>query len=166
MEKEFRDSIKKFNDMYKLPINNKPTIPSLKRLRDLKSIFQDEINELDRIIEKYDEAVKDLNLNESPNSHLGWEEYNEQLPQEKKLNILTDLADLLGDLIVYSSTESLKYGLEIDKVLKIIMESNFSKLGADGKPIYDERGYIVKGPNYWKPEPKINELLKEELKEK
>lgn len=38
------------------------------------------------------------------------------------------------------------------------MQSNFSKLGADGKPIYDERGKVQKGQNYWKPEPKIKAL--------
>jgi hypothetical protein len=43
------------------------------------------------------------------------------------------------------------------------MESNFSKLGADGNPIKDERGYIVKGPNYFKPEPKIKEFLEKLL---
>jgi hypothetical protein len=44
-------------------------------------------------------------------------------------------------------------------VLQIIMDSNASKLGADGKPIYDANGKFLKGPNYWKPEPKIRELL-------
>jgi hypothetical protein len=39
------------------------------------------------------------------------------------------------------------------------MESNFSKLGADGQPIYDERGKVMKGPSYWKPEPRIRSLL-------
>ncbi len=39
------------------------------------------------------------------------------------------------------------------------MQSNFSKLGADGKPIYDERGKVMKGPGYWQPEPKIRALL-------
>ena len=43
----------------------------------------------------------------------------------------------------------------IDQVLVIIMQSNFSKLGADGKPIYDERGKVMKGPAIGNPEPKI-----------
>lgn len=44
-------------------------------------------------------------------------------------------------------------------ILDIIMASNFSKLGADGKPIYDDRGKVLKGPGYWKPEPKISAYL-------
>lgn len=39
------------------------------------------------------------------------------------------------------------------------MDSNASKLGADGKPIYDANGKFLKGPNYWKPEGKIREML-------
>ena len=39
------------------------------------------------------------------------------------------------------------------------MDSNQSKLGADGKPIYDANGKFLKGPNYWKPEPRIRELI-------
>jgi hypothetical protein len=41
------------------------------------------------------------------------------------------------------------------------MDSNTSKLGADGKPIYDERGKVMKGPGYWKPEPAIKELIED-----
>jgi predicted HAD superfamily Cof-like phosphohydrolase len=163
VKEDFLESIKQFNEMYGMPINQRPTIPSLKRLKDLKSILQDELDELDKISEKYEAALEGIDCKQNPNSHLGWEEFNEKIPAEKKVEILTDLADLLGDLIVYVSSESKKYGIEIDEVLKIIMKSNFSKLGADGKPIKDERGYIVKGPNYFKPEPKISEYLKDKL---
>ena len=69
------------------------------------------------------------------------------------------IADLLGDVIVYCRSEALKYGIPLEEVLSIIMDSNESKLGADGKPIYDANGKFLKGPNYWKPEPKIKELL-------
>lgn len=69
------------------------------------------------------------------------------------------LADLLGDIQVYCASEMAKFGLPLDDVLETIMRSNFSKLGEDGNPIYDERGKVLKGPNYWKPEPAIKELL-------
>ena len=42
------------------------------------------------------------------------------------------------------------------------MQSNFSKLGEDGQPVYDHRGKVMKGPGYWKPEPKIQELLSQD----
>ena len=43
------------------------------------------------------------------------------------------------------------------------MDSNESKLGADGNPIYDQNGKFLKGPSYWKPELKIRELLVKSL---
>jgi predicted HAD superfamily Cof-like phosphohydrolase len=75
------------------------------------------------------------------------------------LDLAVAIADLLGDVIVYCRSEALKYGIPLEDVLQIIMDSNASKLGADGKPIYDANGKFLKGPNYWKPEPKIRELL-------
>ncbi|CAB5515132.1 hypothetical protein LMG26857_04196 [Achromobacter anxifer] len=73
------------------------------------------------------------------------------------------VADLLGDVIVYCRSEALKYGIPLEEVLAIIMDSNENRLGADGKPIYDENGKFLKGSNYWKPEPKIKELLQTEM---
>ncbi|MCV6606973.1 MAG: hypothetical protein OIF32_02080 [Campylobacterales bacterium] len=128
-----QETIKEFNNMYKLPVNEKPTLIDKERLINFKSILMEEVHEIDEIIENYG--------------------------KESELETLVALSDLLGDLIVYIRSESAKHGLPIDKVLKVIMDSNFSKLGEDGKPIYDERGKVQKGPNYYKPEPKIKELL-------
>ena len=72
---------------------------------------------------------------------------------------LVDVADLYLDIVVYCASECRRWGIPIEQVLNIIMESNFSKLGEDGLPIKDERGKILKGKAYWKPEPKIKELL-------
>jgi len=51
--------------------------------------------------------------------------------------------------------------LPADAVDRLIMDSNESKLGADGRPIYDANGKFLKGPNYWKPEPRIRALLQD-----
>jgi predicted HAD superfamily Cof-like phosphohydrolase len=75
------------------------------------------------------------------------------------IEVAVALADVLGDITVYCRSEALKYGLPLEAVLDIIMDSNESKLGADGNPIYDENGKFLKGPNYWKPEPRIKTLL-------
>jgi len=79
--------------------------------------------------------------------------------EKEPIDILVGLADLLGDIQVFCASEMARFGIPNEEVLKIIMESNESKLGADGKPIYNEQGKFMKGPNYWKPEPKIRELL-------
>lgn len=137
----FLEDIKKFNSMYEQPINHKPTLLGSAQLEKFKSILSEEVKEVDEIIDFYKE--KEASLSE-----------------EDRLEILTRLADWFGDIIVYVSNESRKHGIPLDKTLNIIMDSNFSKLGADGKPIKDERGKVLKGPNYWKPEPKIKEMLK------
>lgn len=136
----FSEDIKKFNGIYKLPVNTNPTldvgVPAAERMAAFKDILLEEIHEIDEIIAAQ-QAGKD------------------------PLEVLTMLADLLGDIQVYCASEMAKFGLPLDQVLSIIMQSNFSKLGADGLPIYDERGKVMKGPNYWKPEPKLQAMLKE-----
>lgn len=147
-EESFYRQIKKFNEIYKLPLNEKPTLLGVERLENFKKILQEEVNEVDEIIKKY-------------------KEHPIELTKEKQLELLTELSDWLGDMVVYIASESAKHGIDLNETLKIIMESNFSKLGADGKPIYDERyderGKVMKGPNYWKPEPKIAEMIKEKI---
>lgn len=134
----FSKDIEKFNGIYKLPVNARPTlevgVPVVERLKSFKSILNEEVDEIDEIIEAVEGGAPSL-------------------------EVLTMLADLLGDIQVYCASEMAKFGLPLDEVLAIIMQSNFSKLGIDGKPIYDERGKVQKGPNYWKPEPKIKDLL-------
>ena len=134
----FSEDIKRFNAMYALPANEQPTleigVPVAERLRAFKSILGEELDEIDDIVAAAE--------NKAP-----------------ALEVLTMLADLLGDIQVYCASEMRKFGLPQDEVLSIIMQSNFSKLGADGKPIYDERGKVQKGPGYWKPEPKIQDML-------
>lgn len=135
---DFSSDVAKFNWIYKLPVSPKPTlnigVPVDVRLAAFRHILDEELDELDEII--------DL-------AKAGGD----------PLEILTKLADFLGDVQVYCASEMAKFGLPLDSVLSIIMQSNFSKLGADGLPIYDERGKVQKGPFYWKPEPKIKALL-------
>jgi len=145
-ETSFFQDAKKFNEIYKLPINSKPTLLGIERLENFKSILQEEVNEADEIIAKY-------------------KKHSENLTEEKQLEILTDLSDWLGDMVVYIGTECVKHGIDLNKTLEIIMQSNFSKLDENGKPIYDERGKVMKGPNYWKPKQKIQDMIKDQIKE-
>ena len=136
MNESFAARIAQMNAMYKLPARDRPTIPAdvADRLAKFKATLMDEVHEIDAIIAAARNGAAPLDL-------------------------AVAIADLLGDVIVYCRSEALKYGLPLEAVLQIIMDSNASKLGADGKPIYDANGKFLKGPNYWKPEPKIRELL-------
>lgn len=135
---QFQKHIRAFNTMYRLPCTDRPTlnigVPVKQRLFDFKAILIEELNEIDEIIDVVDAGAA-----------------SEDTP--------TSLADLLGDIQVYCASEMAKFGIPLDETLEIIMQSNFSKMGADGKPIYDERGKLQKGPNYWKPEPRIAAML-------
>ena len=137
MNKSFAQRIVAMNAMYKLPAHDRPTLPAdpADRLAKFKATLLDEVHEIDGIV---------------------------RLAQDggAAIDVAVAIADLLGDLIVYCRSEALKYGLPLEEVLDVIMDSNESKLGADGKPIYDANGKFLKGPNYWRPEPKLKELLR------
>jgi hypothetical protein len=74
------------------------------------------------------------------------------------IDIVTDLADWLGDVIVYCTSEAMRHGIPIEQVLFLIMGSQYSKLDLNGKPIY-ANGKVQKGPGFIPPEPVIAELL-------
>jgi predicted HAD superfamily Cof-like phosphohydrolase len=82
----------------------------------------------------------------------------EEMQEADAILDIADLADWLGDIIVYCTSEAYRHGIPIEKVLSIIMDSNMSKLGPDGRAIIIN-GKVQKGPGYWKPEPKIRELF-------
>ena len=87
------------------------------------------------------------------------EDIESEIGYTTKADVLTSMADWLGDIMVYCASEMRKFGIPAEQVLDIIMQSNMSKLGEDGKPIIDGRGKVLKGPGYWKPEPMIKALI-------
>lgn len=137
----FSDDIQAFNEMYGLPAPKVPTFKAVGnvpvRLKAFKAILLEEIGEIEGIFDAI--TLKTT----SPEA------------------CLTMIADLLGDLQIYCASEMIKFGLPNAAVLGIIMQSNFSKLDASGKAIMDERGKVLKGPNYWKPEPKLQAMIEE-----
>lgn len=141
MDANFAKRIALMNSMYRLPANPTPALPAdvADRLQKFKATLSDEVNEIDDIISL-------ANGGASP------------------VDVAVAIADLLGDVIVYCRSEALKYGLPLEDVLDVIMDSNESKLGEDGNPIYDANGKFLKGPRYWKPEPKIRELLERKMR--
>ncbi len=73
---------------------------------------------------------------------------------------LIEVADALGDMLYILCGTIITHGMQdvIDKVFEEIQQSNMSKLGNDGKPIYREDGKVLKGPNYFRPD--IAKILK------
>ena len=78
------------------------------------------------------------------------EELNE-LEQAMKTQDLKEVADALTDILYVTYGAGYAYGIDLDKCFKEVQRANMSKLGADGKPIFNDKGKVMKGPNYSEP---------------
>ena len=79
---------------------------------------------------------------------------NEELEELKtaiKDNNILEVADALTDILYVTYGAGHSFGVDLDKCFDEVQKSNMSKLGGDGKPIYNEAGKVMKGPNYFKP---------------
>ena len=80
---------------------------------------------------------------------------NEELEEFKeaiKNNDLKEVADALTDILYVTYGAGHAFGINLDKCFDEVQQSNMSKLGDDGKPIYNNKGKVMKGPNYFKPD--------------
>ena len=78
------------------------------------------------------------------------EELNE-LKEAMKDKNLKEIADALTDILYVTYGAGCAYGINLDKCFKEVQRANMSKLGANGKPIFNEKGKVMKGPNYSEP---------------
>ena len=65
---------------------------------------------------------------------------------------LLEVADALTDLLYVTYGAGHAFGIDLDKCFEEVQNSNMSKLGENGEPIYNEAGKVMKGPNYFKPD--------------
>ena len=79
------------------------------------------------------------------------EEELEELKLSIKQKNLLEVADALTDILYVTYGAGHAFGINLDKCFEEVQNSNMSKLGDDGKPIYSEKGKVMKGPNYFKP---------------
>ena len=75
----------------------------------------------------------------------------EELKQAISEKNLTEVADALTDILYVTYGAGHAFGINLDKCFEEVQNSNMSKLDEKGKPIYDEKGKVMKGPNYFKP---------------
>ena len=76
----------------------------------------------------------------------------DELKEAMANNDLLEVADALTDLLYVTYGAGHAFGIDLDKCFNEVQNSNMSKLGEDGKPIYNEFGKVMKGPNYFKPD--------------
>ena len=67
-------------------------------------------------------------------------------------NDILEVADALTDILYVTYGAGHAFGINLDKCFEEVQKSNMSKLGKDGKPIYNEQGKVLKGPDYFKPD--------------
>ena len=84
------------------------------------------------------------------------EELNE-LKEAISKKDLKEVADALTDILYVAYGAGHAFGINLDACFEEVQKSNMSKLGNDGKPIYNENGKVMKGPNYFKPD--LNKFL-------
>lgn len=125
--------IKRMNDKFKLPLNTVPTDQGTLRLYEFESILHEELSELRQA---------------------------RQLP-EGSIERFVALSDLLGDILVYTLSETARWGIPIEEVFKAIMDSQESKLVNDEPVMSPDGSKFIKGPNYQPPEPAIKKILEE-----
>lgn len=128
------DTVKEFHEAFGLDVGE----PFSRDLVDLRINLLDE-----EVSEFWDEFHTD---NPYSDATLPLELLN----KEKVLKELADIQYVLSGLAV-------TFGLDLDEAFKRVHESNMSKLGEDGKPIYREDGKVLKGPNY--KEPDLSDLV-------
>ena len=74
-----------------------------------------------------------------------------ELEHAMKTKDLKEIADALTDILYVTYGAGFAYGIDLDKCFKEVQRANMSKLGKDGKPIFNEKGKVMKGPNYREP---------------
>tara|TARA_B100001123_G_scaffold220684_1_gene248893 strand:- start:50 stop:421 length:372 start_codon:yes stop_codon:yes gene_type:complete len=112
--------------------------------------------------EKVGKFMKTFGQEVKPSPGLSTEKINslrikliyEELDELKKAiseNNIQEVADALTDILYVTYGAGHAFGINLDKCFDEVQKSNMSKLGKDGKPIYDKNGKVMKGPNYFKP---------------
>ena len=76
----------------------------------------------------------------------------DELNQAIKDRDIKEVADALTDILYVTYGAGHAFGIDLDKCFEEVQNSNMSKLGDDGKPIYNDIGKVMKGPNYFKPD--------------
>jgi len=106
-------------------------------------------------MQTFGQEIKDKPaLPEKKTVELRYELIHEELMELKEAigqKDLKEVADALTDILYVTYGAGHAFGINLDKCFEEVQNSNMSKLGEDGKPIYNEKGKVMKGPKYFKP---------------
>jgi predicted HAD superfamily Cof-like phosphohydrolase len=142
------EHVREFHEKFNHPIHREPTVPETKIVKLRLSLILEEFTELTEACLQADQPAAQQLL----------DTLNQAMAQVKALNesdlrvSLVDVADALTDINYVTYGAGHCFGLDLDACMEEVQRSNMSKLGADGKPIYNEHGKIMKGPHYVEPD--------------
>ena len=109
-----------------------------------------------KFMEKFGQEIKEkASFPEDRITSLRYDLIKEELGELKEAmdkKDLKEVADALTDILYVTYGAGHAFGIDLDKCFEEVQNSNMSKLGLDGKPIYNDKGKVMKGPNYFKPD--------------
>ena len=113
-------------------------------------------NKVKTFMETFGQEVKNKpSFSSEKIKNLRYELIREELDELKealKDKDILEVADALTDILYVTYGAGHAFGIDLDKCFNEVQKSNMSKLGEDGKPIYNDNGKVMKGPNYFRPD--------------
>ena len=113
-------------------------------------------NKVKTFMETFDQEVKTKpSFSTDKINNLRYDLIKEELEELKEAmenKDLLEVADALTDILYVTYGAGHAFGIDLDRCFEQVQSSNMSKLGEDGKPIYNESGKVMKGPKYFKPD--------------
>ena len=109
-----------------------------------------------KFMETFGQEIREkANFPEDKITSLRYDLIKEELDELKEAidnRDIKEVADALTDILYVTYGAGHAFGINLDKCFEEVQNSNMSKLGSDGKPIYNDKGKVMKGPNYFKPD--------------
>ena len=109
-----------------------------------------------KFMETFDQEIKEkASFPDDKITSLRYDLIKEELEELKEAmdkKDIKEVADALTDILYVTYGAGHAFGIDLDKCFEEVQNSNMSKLGSDGKPIYNDKGKVMKGPNYFKPD--------------
>jgi predicted HAD superfamily Cof-like phosphohydrolase len=139
--------VEEFHKAFGHPIQKKPVEADMKTVKLRLALILEEFIELSEAsLSESSDNVKQLlkTLNLAQEQIKALEEIDKDVD-------LVEVADALTDINYVTYGAGHCYGINLDSCMEEVQKSNMSKLGADGQPLYNDMGKIMKGPNYQKP---------------
>ncbi len=137
-----QQQVREFHEVYGQPIVETPSVPSPDRVR----------LRLKLIAEEFFELLAACEIWPGCRGVYASDEVTKAIDNDLGTVDLVEVADALADLAYVIEGANLEFGIDSAAVLAEVHSSNLSKLGPDGKPVYNDSGKVVKGPKYKAPD--------------